>query len=413
MTPEVGRQLVDRINQNIPFEDYKKFVEKLAIDTKITPEIAKLKIEDYRLVKGLRQMSQKLASLQANNAAPATYANELKNAVQAGLIKPEEAAEFMQNYQAMTAKGNIVGGSGYSSSSADYNQLQQQIQEGASQQGMVTADQFNVAQTETTTQSDQERLARINAMSQAMSTQAQQLVSSWQVTPMAHKAGVEAVPAAGKPGEAGGGGGTLTQAQKDAAALKTQGAPLVKAGTILFAVLDTAVNSDYPDSPVMATIVDGKYKGAKLLGKLITTKSVSGQMDRVTLNFTMMNLEAWPKSKSVTAYAIDPDTDRTVFASSADYHYMQKFGAIMATSFVQGYANAINTSASTSTTGIFGTSTTHPELSPSQKLATAVGQIGQSLASVTQNYTNIPPTVTVDAGVGLGILFMSDVTDTA
>jgi intracellular multiplication protein IcmE len=43
------------------------------------------------------------------------------------------------------------------------------------------------------------------------------------------------------------------------------GAPLIKAGTIIFGVLDTAVNSDYPDTPVLVTIVDGPYKGAKLL----------------------------------------------------------------------------------------------------------------------------------------------------
>ena len=134
-------------------------------------------------------------------------------------------------------------------------------------------------------------------------------------------------------------------------------------------------------------------------------------MDRVSLNFTLMNMSDWPTSRTVTAYAIDPDTARTVLASSVDYHYMQRFGAIMATSFVQGYANAIQTSASTSTTGIFGTSTTHPELSPSQKLASGLGQVGQALGTVTQNYTNIPPTVKVNAGVGLGILFMADVSE--
>ena len=145
------------------------------------------------------------------------------------------------------------------------------------------------------------------------------------------------------------------------------------------------------------------------MGKLAVTKGVSGQLDRVSLNFTLMNRDDWMKSKSVTAFAIDPDTARTVLASSVDYHYLQRFGAIMATSFLQGYASAI-TNAGTSTTGIFGTSTTHPELSPSQKISTALGQVGQTLGAATQNYVNIPPTVKVDSGVGLGILFMGDVT---
>jgi intracellular multiplication protein IcmE len=141
---------------------------------------------------------------------------------------------------------------------------------------------------------------------------------------------------------------------------------------------------------------------------MIATKGVAGQLDRVSLNFTIMNEDAWPKSRTVTAYAIDPDTARTVLASNVNYHYLQRFGAIMATSFMAGYASAI-TNAGTSTTGIFGTSTTHPNLSPSNKIAVGLGQVGTALSDVTKNYINIPPTVRVDSGVGLGILFMSDV----
>ncbi len=175
-------------------------------------------------------------------------------------------------------------------------------------------------------------------------------------------------------------------------------------------MLDTAVNSDYPDTPVMATIVDGQFKSAKLLGKLMTAKNVAGQLDKVSLNFTLMNLDDWPASRTVTAYAIDPDTARLVMASQVDYHYAKRFGAIMATSFLQGYASAITTSGGTTTTGIFGTSTQSAALSPQQKIAVGLGQMGQTLGSTTQNYVNIPPTVKVDSGVGLGILFMADVT---
>ena len=121
-----------------------------------------------------------------------------------------------------------------------------------------------------------------------------------------------------------------------------------------------------------------------------------------------MNQDDCEKSKAVTAYAIDPDKARTALATSVNYHYLQRFGAIMATSFMQGYATAI-TNAGTSTTGIFGTSTTHPSLSPSKSIAVGLGQVGTTLGTVTQNYVNIPPTVRVDSGVGLGILFMTDV----
>ncbi len=52
---------------------------------------------------------------------------------------------------------------------------------------------------------------------------------------------------------------------------------------------------------------------------------------------TIMNTEDWPSTKSVTAYAIDPDTAKTALATSVNNHYMTRFGATMATAFLQGY----------------------------------------------------------------------------
>ena len=166
------------------------------------------------------------------------------------------------------------------------------------------------------------------------------------------------------------------------------------------------MDSDYPDTPVMATIVQGPYKGAKLLGKL----SLAQGKDKVSLNFTSMDMEAWPQTKDISAFAIDPDTARTVLASNVDYHYMKRYGAMMAAAFVQGYSSAI-TQAGTSTTGIFGTSTSHPELSPTDKIAVGIGQVGTTMGQAISSYINTPTTVKVNSGVGIGILFASAVTE--
>lgn len=411
ISAEVGDALREMIKSNIPFDDFVKTVNQMVQAGKITVDISKLKIADYRRVKGLRDMSVELRNLQANNASASQYADALKKYVKFGSLTPEEASRLMQEYNAVTSQPIASAGTATTSAFAALQERVAQAQEG--EQQVATTDEFAVPQ-------EQERLsqqisvdqqAQIESMMGAMQGQAGQLVNAWQPPMMQSKTGsyhketktTAAEKTADSKASTQKGGATGT-------ALSSALPAVIKAGDILFAVLDTEVNSDYPDSPVMATIVEGKYKGAKLLGKLAVTKGISGQLDRISLNFTLMNMDAWQTGKSVTAYAIDPDTARTVLASKVDYHYLQRFGAIMATSFVQGYANAIGSSSSTTTTGIFGTSTTHPELSPSQKLATAIGQIGQALGSVTQNYVNIPPTVKVDSGVGLGILFMSDVT---
>ena len=107
MSAEIGEQLSGLIQQNVPLEAYIAAVNQLVQQGKLPPDIAKLKIADYQSVKGLRDMSQKLSDLQANNASNATYTDELKHQVQAGVITPDQATQLLQEYQASTAKAPI------------------------------------------------------------------------------------------------------------------------------------------------------------------------------------------------------------------------------------------------------------------------------------------------------------------
>lgn len=291
---------------------------------------------------------------------------------------------------------------------ADFARLQQAIQAQppvAAVQAAPEKAQFAAAEAQSLEVSSQERQQRVQQLQAAMSGQAQSLLAAWQPAKMVHAEGSPPPPPKTAPGEEGGkksgseNGGTGTE--------NTSGTerPLIKSGSIYYGVLDTAVDSDYPDTPVMVTLVDGPFKGAKLLGRLALAQG----MDRVSLNFNMMNMEEWAKTKTVNAFAIDPDTARTVMASSVDHHYLMRYGSLFASSFLQGYAQGVQ-NAGTSTTGIFGTSTQNPKLSFGNNVAVALGQVGTTFNGVVQSYVNTPNTVKVKAGVGLGILFMSDVT---
>ncbi len=401
ITPDVAAQLTSMIQNDVTTDQFKLAIASMVEKKQITPDIAQLKINDYVKVKQYRDAKKQLEDLQANNASPADYAAALKRMVAAGLITPDQAEQLLRDYQNLSAAPSapIAGGA--------FGALQQKV--ATPNTPAIAPGEFAAAQTQVAVETAEQRQARLTAVMNAMNGQAGQLISTWQpTTVMTHKEGTpETKTAVLTTGTGEGAAGTATTTTTTTT---TSGTPsLIKGGTIYFAVLDTAINSDYPDTPVMATIVEGKYKGATVLGKIITTKGVTGQMDRVSLNFTMMNVDDWPKSRTITAYGIDPDTARTAIASTVDYHWMMRFGAIMATSFLQGYSTAI-TNEGTSTTGIFGTSTTHPALSSGNKIMVGLGQVGQTLGNATQNYINRPPTVRVDSGVSLGILFMNDVT---
>lgn len=178
-------------------------------------------------------------------------------------------------------------------------------------------------------------------------------------------------------------------------------AALIKAGTIMFAVLDTAINTDQI-GPIMATVVGGKYKGAKLLG------TVTRQTDRALLNFNIMNADQFSKTIAINAVAIDPNTARTALSTNVDYHYLLRYGTLFASAFIQGYANAVMTSGTQITSNLLATYKSTPVLTPKDKFLTALGQVGTQYSALLTPLFNTPPTVTIDSGTGVGILFLTD-----
>ncbi len=418
--PDAEKLLEGLQSQNAPLDAYAAALKKLVDDGKISKETANALLNDYKSLQGTIQaagpigalvakggaagdLAKRLLSLQANNATPSAYADELKKAVQAGIISPTEAQALLQQYQAsIRPTGGAVPGT--ETVLPEYAALQESVQN-ATAETAAPVENFENIPVQAAEQVKDNRLERIQALQNAMSGQAQNLINTvWAPATMSHSEGSFNPE---KPGEGAGPGGTLPGAIAGGAGEKVIKKPaLIKSGTIYFAVLDTAVDSDYPDTPVMATIIEGKFKGAKLLGKL----SLAQGQDKVSLNFTQMDETDWPSAKSISAYAIDPDTARTVMANEVDHHYLSRWGLMMASSFVQGYSSAI-TNAGTSTTGIFGTSTDHPELSPGSKIAVGIGQIGTNLNEIALENLNRPTTVKIYAGVGIGILFASEVTD--
>jgi polyhydroxyalkanoate synthesis regulator phasin len=433
ITADVAKRLADLQNKNIPVDQYEAELNRLVAEGKLTPAAAAKLLEQYKKQRvsvaatgaisqlmreggAKAELAKRLLAMQGNNASLQSYTDELKRAVQAGTISPEMAAQLLKEYSASLTPVAPVGGVAPGVSPAlpgaeDFAKLQQQLQ---SQQAAPTPQQaatpptaeFLAAQAQAKAEAEQARLQRIQELQSAMSNQAQQLITAWQPVNMQHVGGSGALEGKDKQKSGAEIASGKTDKSGSSSSGKTGGVPLIKAGTILYAVLDTGVDSDYPDTPVMATIVQGPYKGAKLLGKMQAKQGPN--QEKISLTFSTMGMDMWPTNKGINAFAIDPDTARTVMASDVDHHYALRYGSIMATSFLTGYSSAI-TNEGTSTTGIFGTSTAHPALSPGNKLAVGLGQIGTNLSSVVQKYADTPITVKVNAGVGLGILFMADV----
>lgn len=240
-------------------------------------------------------------------------------------------------------------------------------------------------------------------MQGAIAGQANQLMGAWVSptqqyvagTPPTEK-GAGGAGGSGSAGSSGAGGGTGTGGGASGAA------PVVKAGTIMYAVLITAVDSDEP-GPVLATIVSGKFKGGRLMGGL------TNQGEKVLLSFNTLSLPDVSSTVQVNAVAIDENTARTAFSSYTDQHYWMRYGLLFASSFLQGMGQAVSQSGQQLTSNGLQVTTTNPSLTTGQQALVALGQVGTQFSAKLGAYFNTPPTVHVYSGTPMGVLFLADV----
>jgi intracellular multiplication protein IcmE len=263
----------------------------------------------------------------------------------------------------------------------------------------------------------QQRQAKIQELMAAMETQKAAAMTTWNEIPQQVLIEGDWAPAkTAKKADTGSGSGSGSSGSGSSSKFgskdpndKDAGKIIYKAGSILFAVLETAVNSD-EKGPVLATIVSGDLKGSRLTGSM-TTQSES---DTISLSFTAINMPSENKSMGISAVAIDPDTARTALASDVDHHYLMRWGSLFASSFVQGYATAVGNSGQTQTQNQNAagstTTTTTPPLDAKQQLFSGLAAVGTKWSEVVARNFDKPSTITIDQGTGIGILITSDFT---
>ena len=186
---------------------------------------------------------------------------------------------------------------------------------------------------------------------------------------------------------------------------------VVKAGTIYFGVMETALDSDQPGTPVMAQVVSGPFRGAKLMG------SFTRENDRLVIQFNRMSMPQWSNTIGISAYAIDAKTANNALATSVNHHYLLRYGMLFASAFLEGFGNAYQSFTYACPPGTASCNIVDSNgLQNNQVTATTaayqgLGQIGTNIGQAAQNvFNNTPPTVKVAQGTGIGVLFMSDIT---
>lgn len=411
VSPATASAIKALATKNLSPGDYKAALDRLVREGKITPAQEEALLAAYRAKHAasaytpnanstidptLAEMAadasidpataKDLEDLSNANAPVGQYAAELNRLVREGKLTPAQAQALLAAYKSKHGtpqeQSQAAKASGLDQMAAAQQLAAQQAQQQASAQMAAAQRQ----------QQQMQAQQQLQATQSSMSAQANRLFASWNAPTPTHD--VVLTPADTK---------TMAgvQAGSAGASAAATAIPMIKAGTIMFAVLDTALNSDEP-GPVMATIVAGKYKGAKLIGGL------TRQNDRVMLQFNLMSMKDWTGTVKMNAVAVNPDTARTALASSVNHHYLSRYGSLFGAAFLASYAEALDDNGTTTITPL-GTVQRTVSLSPAGRVMKGLGGVAQSLSTAIQQNFNRPPTVKVDSGVGLGVLFQEDV----
>lgn len=178
------------------------------------------------------------------------------------------------------------------------------------------------------------------------------------------------------------------------------GAPtrMIPAGKILYAVLDTEINSD-DTQYIRATIVqEGPFKGATVLGQ----PQLRG--DKVVLTFNRIGHRG--KDYAVSAVAVDPETNRTALADSVDRHIIERYGLLWGAAFVEGFAEAMSNTSTVINSDGSTTSTRERLPDTSDQLIVATGKVGERTVPLLSQKFNRPPTIHVTSERPIGLMLL-------
>ena len=178
---------------------------------------------------------------------------------------------------------------------------------------------------------------------------------------------------------------------------------LVPAGRGIYAHTILAANSD-AQSPVVLQADSGPLAGDRMIG------TFSRQRDRLIIRITKVIHQN--EEIGVDGVVVAPGSMEVGVASSVDQNYLSRFALPAAAAFVQGLGQAIAQSNSTSVLGPLGSVTAQNRLNFDQQLGIAAGVAGAQIGAELQQSAPHGPTVILDVGSSVGVLFLTNVSST-
>ena len=178
---------------------------------------------------------------------------------------------------------------------------------------------------------------------------------------------------------------------------------LIPAGKGVYARTKLAASSDQ-GGPVVVTAESGPIAGDDMTG------SFERRGDRLVVKLDSISLQNGAQ-ETIDALVIAPNSMETAVASSVDQHYVARFVLPVAAAFVAGLGQAIAQSNAIVAVSPFGGYTAQNHLNFNQQLGVAAGVAGNQTQNLLLQNAPKGPTVKLDAGVNVGVVFLKPLTE--
>lgn len=171
-------------------------------------------------------------------------------------------------------------------------------------------------------------------------------------------------------------------------------------GDVLYLRNDVYVNSNAPGTPVMATVLSGKYLGAKVLGKFTASEeNLIIIFDRLSHNGTVYDFEG---------YAVNAENAKAGVASNVNTHFFERWASLVASSFLEGFGEAVENTGSyvTHSNSISSTEQIIRDYSFEDQAWIAAGKVGEKMGDIALRNFDKKPTITLNVGQDMGMIVL-------
>jgi intracellular multiplication protein IcmE len=177
---------------------------------------------------------------------------------------------------------------------------------------------------------------------------------------------------------------------------------LIPAGRGVYAHPILALSSDQ-STPAVFQADSGPIAGDRMLG------SFSKENDRLVVRIATIIHQG--QAIGAVGMVIAPETMEASVATGVDQHYLARFVLPAAAAFVQGLGQAIETTSNTTAVlSPLGGATTVTSLNLPKQLGVAAGVAASNIGSTLNQAAPKGPTITLDANVSVGVIFLTNVT---